>query len=109
MSSIQYVQGSDLADLTIAWYDAKQQLIDFNAGYSYQVKVGYQGQSALITKTAGITGATTDPNLTIAWSVSDGFASLAPGFYILQVTATRNADGRKRSMQHSLEIVAGVL
>lgn len=95
MSTIVYTAGADLPDLVLTWRDSSDALIDFATGHTFTVKVGRPGSTALVTKTTGITGAATAPNVTIAWSTTD-LASLTAGIYTVQVVARRTVDSKDR-------------
>lgn len=69
-------------------------LIDFsNVGYTFSLKVGQPGATALLTKSSGITGAagagvepTGTPNVVVTWSA--GELALTVGAHVAQLTAT---------------------
>ncbi len=63
----EHAIGSELPDDAFEWTDAQNQIIDFSTGWTFEVEVGFPGQAAVLTKTEGITGAATSPNVTIAW------------------------------------------
>ncbi|MCA1569293.1 MAG: hypothetical protein LC798_03015 [Chloroflexi bacterium] len=99
-----YHTGADLPDLALTWLDTAGALIDFSSGYTFVAKVGTRAGVTSFVKTTGITGAATDPNVTIAWSTSGELNALAPGIYTLQVTATRTADAKERILEGTLRI-----
>lgn len=101
---ITYTQGADLPDLAITWKDSDQATIDFAAGYTFQLKIGVPGNTALVTKTSGITGSTTAPNITIAWSTTGELNTLAAGIYDADLIATRIADSKQRPMRFQIRI-----
>lgn len=107
--SAQYVSGAELADLEVIWSDSDGAVIDFSAGYTFSLKVGVVGQAASFTKTTNITGASTAPNLTVAWATSGELNGLSAGGYTLQITATRAADSKTRILQGRLDVLAAVL
>lgn len=90
-----YVQGADLPDLAITWNDQNDDLRDFSSGWTFSLKVGDPGSAALFTKASGITGAATDPNVTIAWATSGELNTLATGSHTGQITATRTSDSKQ--------------
>lgn len=93
---MKYVVGSELPDLTLEWYDRSGALIDFSSGWTFQVKVAPVGSTtASFTKTTGITGAATAPNVIIGWVAAD-LGALTAGSYEVQVKATRNSDSKDR-------------
>lgn len=92
-----YTVGAELPDITLTWYDSNNNLIDFSTGYTFTIKVGIPGSTALFTKTTGITGAATDPNVTIAWATTLELATLTVGtLYTAQVIARRTSDSKDR-------------
>jgi len=102
-----YYQGSDLPDLAETWTDSTGAVIDFSAGYSFAVKVGKRGAASAFTKTTGITGASSAPNITIAWSTTGELNSLPSGVYIVRIIATRTSDGKDRIMQTTIQVKSG--
>lgn len=106
---VQYIEGSDLPDLAFAWFDGNKVLIDFSTGYTFELKIGLRGRTALITKTTGITGAATSPNVTISWSTSGELNALAAGNYTGQLTAQRTADNKQRVMTFEFIVESKVM
>lgn len=79
-------------------FDDSGTLVDFD-GYTFSFKIGVPGQTALLTKTSNITGATGagteptgTPNVVIEWA--DGELDIAPGMYTWQLTCTSSAVDR---------------
>jgi hypothetical protein len=101
-----YIQGADLPDLTFDWRDRNAVLIDFSTGYTFVLKLGKPGQAATLTKSTGITGAATSPNVTAAWSTSGELNTIAPGVYTLDLIATRTSDSKQRLLRDSLTVQA---
>lgn len=99
------VQGSDLPDYSRPWLASDGSVIDFSSGYTFQVKVGNPGSAAAFTKTTGITGAATSPNITIAWATSGELNTLTPGAHTLQVKATRTSDSKERFMTDTIIVL----
>lgn len=94
-----YYQGSDLPDLAVTWRDSSDAVIDFSTDHTFEVKVARKGSStAAFTKTSGITGAATAPNVVIAWAATGELNALDPGVYDVQISAKRDADGKERIM-----------
>lgn len=108
MENPSYVIGAELGDLGISWYDTNGALIDFSSGYTFTVKVGVRGEAALFTKTTGISGAATAPNVTVAWATSGELNSLASGSYALQVAARQTSSGKDRIQQGRINILKAV-
>lgn len=101
---VAYVQGSDLPDLTFEWRDRSGALIDFSSGYTFVLKVGTPGSAADVTKSAGITGAATAPNVTVAWATAGELNALVPGVYALHLIATRTSDSKQRFLEDQLTV-----
>lgn len=99
-----YVQGSDLPYIELTWKDTNDVVIDFSTGHTFQLKIGNPGEAALITKTTGITGAATSPNVTIAWASTGELNTLETGSHIAQLKATRNSDGKDRFFRFVLPV-----
>ena len=107
MSVWQYTRGAELPSITIEALDADGLPIDFSTGWTFEVKVGEPGKTALVTTTT-VVGAATKPNLTV---------NFAPGVldpltlgvtYTAQVTCT-NAAGQARIYTTQLRVVEAVL
>lgn len=99
MTTLEYAKGAEKPDLQIWWESSTASLIDFSTGYTFQLKIGNEDQSALLTKTTGITGAAGSgsepsgtPNVSIVWA--DGELAITPGLYSLQLKATSAAGDR---------------
>lgn len=103
-----YVQGSDLPDLAWTWKDSSSNLIDFSSGYTFVLKVGQPGTAASFTKSTGISGAATAPNVTIAWATSGELNTLAAGRYIADLIATRSSDSKARTLRFILPVEAAI-
>lgn len=104
---IEYVAGAELPDLTVVWKDSTGAVIPFGTGWAITARVGKPGAAADIVKATGITPADAAPNVTIGWTAGE-LDTLAAGFYDVQLTATRNADGKERKMQIPIRILAAV-
>jgi hypothetical protein len=109
VNTVEYVQGADLPDLAINWYDSEKVLIDFTTGYNFELKVGKPGQAALITKSTGFIASLVSPNLTVQWAAEGELNTLIPGVYKGQLKATRAADQRSRFLVFNLEVTTPVL
>mgnify|MGYP003543996023 CR=1 FL=1 len=71
-------------------------LTDMSSGYTFSLKVGTAGSTALLTKTTNITGAagagtepTGTPNVVGTWTA--GELDLTPGTYAWQLTCTSSS------------------
>lgn len=105
---LQYIQGSDLPDATFEWRSGTGAIIDFSTGYTFTLKIGTPGQAATLTKTTGITGAATSPNVTVAWSTSGELNTLATGTYSGQLKATRTSDSKDRFFPFDVSILPAI-
>lgn len=100
MTPITYYKNAEAPTLNLWWYSDDGTLVDFSSGVSgWQLKIGQYGETAVLTKTTGITGAAgsgTDPdgtpNVVVVWSAGD--LNVTPGHYVLQLTATTTAGDR---------------
>lgn len=95
-ANIKYHATAERPTFRITWYDDDDAVIDFSAS-TFSFKIGVAGSAALLTKTSGITGAATAPNVTVAWSA--GELNLTPGTYTWQLTATTSSLDRVCSGQ----------
>lgn len=105
MIGIGYVVGAELPDVGITWYATDGTVIDFASGWTFQVKIGVKGSAALLTKTAGIVGAATAPNITIVWTAGE-LDAIPSGVYTLQVRAT--SASKDRIFQDLIRITSAV-
>lgn len=108
LSAPAYIQGSDLPDLTITWRDSTGAILQYGSGHTFELKLGTPGSAAVITKTTGITGANTDPNVTIAWATSGELNTLTPGVYTADLTATRTSDSKQRKLRFQLPVYPAI-
>lgn len=90
--------GQELPALPLNWLDADGAAIDFSSGWTFTVKIAAQTAptTTLVTKTSGITGAASLPNVTIDWTTSELSSLTAPGKYVVRVIARRTADSKDR-------------
>jgi hypothetical protein len=94
----EHTLGAELPDDAFEWTDAQNQVIDFSSGWTFEVLVGFPNQAPKLTKTAGITGAATSPNVTIAWAAAELDDPLTAGTWPGWISATNTAGkNRKRS------------
>lgn len=108
MTPITYYKNAEDPSTRIWWEDDDGSLVDFSAVTSWSVKIGQVGETALLTKTSGVTGAagagaepSGTPNLVIVWAA--GELNLAAGAYVMQVVATTT--GRDRTMTAPFRIL----
>jgi hypothetical protein len=87
-STYVYARNQELPAWRGAWLDGDGDPVDLSAG-TFTVKlVDAKTGTATVTKTAGITGASTLPNVTIAWASAE--LNIAVGTYTLHI---RHRDG----------------
>jgi hypothetical protein len=103
-----YIQGAELDNTTIAWTDADGVAYDFSTGWTFSLKVGLRGQTAVFTKTTGISGGAAVPNVTVVWATTGELNLLEEGTYVLQLEAIRTSDSRSLKMQDAITIIAQV-
>lgn len=97
MSAIFYRKNQALPALTIAWYDGTGTLVDFSSGWTLSALICARGSTtALVTKTTGITGAATSPNVTVDWSATEFSGLTAGAMFDVYVKAVRNSDSKVR-------------
>ena len=105
-----YYKGAELPDLHVTWEDEDGEVIDFAAGWTFVVKVAREGSTAAsFTKSSGITGAASAPNVVVAWATSGELSTLAAGRYVVQVVATRAADSKDRYFLGPLEVRSSIV
>ena len=92
-----YRADQELPVSTVEWLDNTGATRDFSAGWTFTAKVcaASAATTVLLSKTTGITGAATLPNITIAWSTTDfsGLSASETGAaYVCHLYARRTAD-----------------
>lgn len=100
--TVTYISGAELGDMEVTWTDNAGAVIDLT-GHTFEVKVGRR-RRAFFTKTTGITGAATAPNVVIGWEIVGDLNGLSPGEYDVRIAATRTSDGKTRKMKTTLTI-----
>lgn len=95
----QYRKDQELPAIPVNWYDNTGTIRDFSGGWTFTAKVCNAGtpDTIALTKTSGITGAATAPNITIDWSTTD-FSTLTATstgtIYVVYLYARRTADSK---------------
>ena len=92
MSEWVYRQDQEVPSFAVSWADADGDLIDFSAGYTFQVLLVNTAGTIVVTKTSNITGSATAPNVTVAWAA--GELNITPGTYLLHLKATTGTSDR---------------
>jgi hypothetical protein len=90
-----YRKDQELPGVSLNWLDGTGATIDFSTGWTFTVKVCAEGTTTtLVTKTTGITGASTLPNVRIDWSTTDWSTLTAGAVYDYLVIARRTSDSK---------------
>lgn len=98
---------ASLPDFHLTWNDSDGALIDFSSGWTFTLYIGRAGV-ATVTKTTGITGYSTDPNVRVLWADNE-LDDLAAGKHVLQIKATRTSDGKDRYYTDTIEFTAAAM
>lgn len=107
---ITYHKTAERPDIRLWLSDDDGSLINFASGWTFVFKIGYLGETALVTKSSGITGAAGSgvpppgvgtPNLTIGVTAGE-LDTIAASLYTGQVKATNS--GLDRFYQFELQI-----
>ena len=96
---LTYYKTADRPALKLWLLDDDGTLIDFSpGGYTYQLKIGVIGATALVTKTTNIAGAagsgvepTGVPNVVVTWTAGELAVLSGATIYSWQLTATITA------------------
>ncbi len=99
----EHTLGSELPDDAFEWTDAQGDVIDFSTGWTFQVTVGFPDQDPVLTKTDGITGAATSPNVTISWADGELDDPLTAGVWPAWISATHSG-GKNRKRPFLLKL-----
>lgn len=106
--AIEYYEGAEYPNVEITWLDSAGNIINFSSGWTFTVKIGQAGVAAIVTKTTGITGAQTAPNVTISWAAAE-LDTLNPAIYDMDVIARETATSKDRVQTAKLTILASVV
>lgn len=104
MQTITIVKNQELPAMAFEWRDSSNTLIDYSTGYTFTAKIAPQTTPTVttLTKSSGITGLATAPNVAIAWSTADLTALTAGVTYVVWLIATRTADSLHRVFSPAL-------
>lgn len=104
MQQYTYVKNQELPAMSFEWRDNTNTLVDYSTGYTLTVKVAAQTTPTVtvLTKSTGITGAATAPNVAVNWSTADLAALTAGTTYVIWLIATRTADSLHRVFSPAL-------
>jgi len=89
------------------WIDVNGATLDFSSGWTFKLTIGRPPNAAVLTKTTGLVGRSTSPNLFVNWAPNE-LAVLTPGIWNIQVTAS-SSDGHQRILSGTLRIDAAVI
>lgn len=107
MTIRNYTRGAELPSPTINALDADSQPIDFSTGWTFEVKVGEPGKTALVTAST-VVGSSSKPNLTINFAPGVLDVLTTGVTYTVQVTCT-NTTGQARIYTEQLRVTDAVL
>jgi len=106
VSDYTYDVGDEDPSIALTWKDRDDAVINLSAA-TFSVKLVNSAGAAIVTKTTGITGAATAPNIVISWAA--GELNIAAGLYELWVQATvssRQRTFRRRNLPTVLIVAA---
>lgn len=106
MTTVQRTIGAELPDTAILWPENGVP-IDFSSGWTFTLKVGNGGETALLTKTTGITGASTSPNITIAWATGE-LESVGSGAWECQLLAHNSVSNKDRMHKFTIGLLPAI-
>lgn len=88
-----YAKGAERPGLELWIQDRSGTLIDFSSGYTFELTIGSPGDTPLLTKSSGISGATGSgvepsgsPNVVVTWAADE--LDITPGIYGWWLTAS---------------------
>lgn len=100
----EHTLGSELPDDAFEWTDAQGNVINFAADWTFSLEVGFPNQDAVLTKTTGITGAATSPNVTIAWDEGELDDPLTEGVWPGWIIAVHDGSEKDRKRTFLLKL-----
>lgn len=103
--TLRFVVGSELPDKQLTWRDSTGNVIDFSTGWTFTLKIA---TPTTTTKSSGITGAATAPNIKIVVTAAEWDALPAGGPYLAQLWAHRTSDNKDRVMPLKIVIDAAI-
>jgi hypothetical protein len=104
---VRYYKGAEHPDLRLTWESDSGAIIDFSSGYTFELKLGHGGLSAASTKTNGITGAQTSPNVLITFAAAE-LDALPAGLYEAQLRANLTAANKDRYMRFWFNLLPSI-
>lgn len=107
MSIWNYTRGAELPSITIEALDTNGQPINFSTGWTFQVKVGEPGKTALVSAST-VVGASSKPNLTVNFAPGVLDVCATGVTYTVQLACT-NPTGQARIYTTQLRVTDAVL
>lgn len=110
MNDLVWVRGAELPVLAVWWTDDYGNLHDLSGATSFACKIGEIGQTPLLNKTTGITGAagsgdgtneTDVPNVVVAWEAGD--LDITPGVWQIELSCLDGGLTRKLTREFVIE------
>ncbi len=105
MTSISLWSDQELPSTPFNWGEkvaGVAQPVDFSSGSTFTIEISRNG-TIVLTKTTGIVGAATYPNVVVDWAV-DEIAALA-GAYDCRLIARRTSDSKDRILPGRLALI----
>lgn len=97
MADFTYLANQESPGVQLVWQDGTGAIIDFSTS-TMTVRLVNSAGTVTLTKTTGVVGTATSPNVTVTWA--PGELNLTPGDYQLFVFA-RDAQDRDRVFRPS--------
>jgi hypothetical protein len=94
VTAITLWSDQELPSTPFVWNDRDGNLVDFSSGWTFTFEVSLNG-TIVLSKTSGITGSASSPNVTVDWAVNE-LAALGAGDYTGRLIARRTADNKDR-------------
>jgi hypothetical protein len=91
----------ELPSTPFVWNDTNGTLIDFSSGYTFTLEISRNG-TIVASKTSGITGAATSPNVIIDWAA--GEVAALSDLYDVRLIARRTSDSKDRPFPQRLTL-----
>lgn len=93
---VAYRIGQELPSYAVEWRDSAGALIDFSSGYTFTFQVfNPDTLVSVFTQTSGITGSSSSPNVTVAFTAG-AFDAVTAGEYVCQIIARHTGTSKDR-------------
>lgn len=106
-SVVKFYKGAERPDITLIWRGTTGAILDLSGTQTFELKIGSPGREAEYTKTAGIIGAQTAPNITITF-LPDELTDVPVGLHVAQLRARDTSTNQDRMMQFWLRVLDSV-